>query len=106
MSALFEHPAPRWFSIPAQRPFLDDLAAGLLTALPEPEALAGAVVFTPTRRGARALAEAFVGAAGGRAVLLPQSSSRSRGIGVDIIVVVVAAEAQSAEAVTVAAGVR
>lgn len=72
MSRLFEHPAPRWFSIPAHRPFLDDLAAGLLAALPEPEALAGAVVFTPTRRGARALAEAFVGAAGGRAVLLPQ----------------------------------
>lgn len=72
MSRLFEHPAPRWFSIPAHRPFLDDLAAGLLAALPEPEALAGAVVFTPTRRGARALAEAFVGAAGGKAVLLPQ----------------------------------
>ncbi|MBI5942212.1 MAG: double-strand break repair protein AddB [Caulobacterales bacterium] len=72
MSRLFEHPAPRWFSIPAHRPFLDDLAAGLLAALPEPEALAAAVVFTPTRRGARALAEAFVGAAGGRAVLLPQ----------------------------------
>ncbi|MDP1739208.1 MAG: double-strand break repair protein AddB [Caulobacter sp.] len=72
MSALFEHPAPRWFSIPAHRPFLDDLAAGLLVALPDPEALAEAVVFTPTRRGARALAEAFVGAAGGRAVLLPQ----------------------------------
>lgn len=72
MSALFEHPAPRWFSIPAHRPFLDDLAAGLLAALPDPEALAEAVVFTPTRRGARALAEAFVGAAGGRAVLLPQ----------------------------------
>lgn len=72
MSDLFERPAPRWFSIPAQRPFLDDLAAGLLTLLPDPEALAGAVVFTPTRRGARSLAEAFVGAAGGRAVLLPQ----------------------------------
>lgn len=72
MTAFFEHPAPRWFSIPAHRPFLDDLAAGLLTVLPDPEALAGAVVFTPTRRGARALAEAFVGAAGGRAVLLPQ----------------------------------
>ncbi len=72
MSALFEGPAPRWFSIPAHRPFLDDLAAGLLTALPDPESLAGAVVFTPTRRGARALAEAFVGAAEGRAVLLPQ----------------------------------
>ena len=72
MSAAFETAAPRWFSIPAHRPFLDGLAAGLLTLLPEPEALAGAVVFTPTRRGARALAEAFVGAAGGRAVLLPQ----------------------------------
>jgi ATP-dependent helicase/nuclease subunit B len=72
MKTLFEHPAPRWFSIQAHRPFLDDLAAGLLNALPDPEALAGAVVFTPTRRGARSLAEAFVGAAGGRAVLLPQ----------------------------------
>ena len=30
------------------------------------------MVLTPTRRGARALAEAFVGAAGGQAVLLPQ----------------------------------
>ncbi|MDO8296344.1 MAG: double-strand break repair protein AddB [Caulobacter sp.] len=72
MTDMFERPAPRWFSIPAHRPFLDDLAAGLLAMLPDPEALAGAVVFTPTRRGARALAEAFVGAAEGRAVLLPQ----------------------------------
>ncbi|ATQ44764.1 double-strand break repair protein AddB [Caulobacter mirabilis] len=72
MSNPFEHPAPRWFSIPAHRPFLDDLAAGLLAALPEPEGLADAVVLTPTRRGARSLAEAFVAAGDGRAVLLPQ----------------------------------
>lgn len=72
MSGLFGHPAPRWFSIPAHRSFLDDLAAGLVAALPEPEQLAEAVVLVPTRRGARFLAEAFVGAAGGRATLLPQ----------------------------------
>jgi len=72
MSDPFEHPAPRWFSIPAHRSFLDDLATGLVAALPEPEQLADAVVLVPTRRGARFLAEAFVGAAGGRATLLPQ----------------------------------
>jgi len=69
----FERPGPRWFSIPAHRPFVDDLATGLLQALgAQPEALADAIVLTPTRRGARALAEAFVKAGGGRAVLLPQ----------------------------------
>ena len=70
----FDHPGPRWFTIPAHRPFVDDLAAGLMAALAHagPEAMAEAVVLTPTRRGARALADAFVGAGGGRAVLLPQ----------------------------------
>jgi ATP-dependent helicase/nuclease subunit B len=75
----FDAPGPRWFSIPAHRPFVEDLARGLLTALAPfgPEALAGATVLTPTRRGARALADAFVqvidGAAGdGKALLLPQ----------------------------------
>ena len=65
---------PRWFTIAAHRPFLDDLAHGLWDALtPDgPEALADAVVLLPTRRGARELAAAFVGASGGRAVLLPQ----------------------------------
>jgi ATP-dependent helicase/nuclease subunit B len=64
----------RWFTIPAHRPFLDDLAAVLHRdlAAPDPETLADAVVLTPTRRGARALAEAFVKAGGGRAILLPQ----------------------------------
>lgn len=71
MSGLFDRPAPRWFSIPAHRPFLDDLAAGLTADL-GPEALAEAVILTPNRRAARALAEAFVRAADGRALLAPQ----------------------------------
>ena len=74
MSGLFGSPGPRWFNIPAHRPFAEDLAQGLHDALAPlgPEALADAVVLTPTRRGARALADAFVGAAEGRAVLPPQ----------------------------------
>ncbi|HEX2559320.1 double-strand break repair protein AddB [Phenylobacterium sp.] len=66
--------APRWFNIPAHRPFAEDLARGLYEALiPEgPEALAEAVLLTPTRRGARALTDAFLAAAGGRALLPPQ----------------------------------
>ncbi|MEO6379854.1 MAG: double-strand break repair protein AddB, partial [Caulobacteraceae bacterium] len=72
--AIFERPGPRWFTIPAHRPFVDDLAAGLLAGLGPggPEALSDAIVLTPTRRGARSLAEAFVRAAGGKALLLPQ----------------------------------
>src|SRR5438067_6406364 len=72
--APFDRPAPRWFTIPAHRPFTLDLARGLLAALePDgPDALSAAVVLTPTRRGARALAEAFLAASGGRALLLPQ----------------------------------
>ena len=42
---LFAAPGPRWFSIPAHRPFVDDLARGLLDALgSDPEALADAVI--------------------------------------------------------------
>jgi len=66
-----EGPAPRWFSIPAHRPFLTDLASGLLDALGR-EGLGEAVVLLPSRRSARALAEAFVDAGGGQALLLPQ----------------------------------
>ena len=77
MSAFFERSDPRWYTIPAHRPFAQDLAAGLHAALlgPRflgPEALSQAIVLTPTRRGARALADAFVAAADGRAVLPPQ----------------------------------
>ena len=71
MTSPLIRPAPRWFTIPAHRPFLTDLADGLLAAL-GPERLGDAVVLLPSRRGARALAEAFVGAAGRGALLLPQ----------------------------------
>ena len=67
----FEGPGPRWFSIPAHRPFLADLARGLLYALPG-EALAEASVLLPSRRSARALAEAFLESTDQRALLLPQ----------------------------------
>ncbi len=67
-------PSPRWFTIPAHRPFVTDLAQGLFDALAPlgPQALSEAIVLTPTRRAARALSEAFVAVAGGRALLLPQ----------------------------------
>ncbi len=69
-----DRPGPRWFTIPAHRPFVEDLARGLYAALAPggPESLPDAQVFTPTRRGARSLAEAFVKVAGGRPLLLPQ----------------------------------
>ena len=74
MSAFYERAGPRWYNIPAHRPFAEDLARGLFEALSPlgPQALADAVVLTPTRRGARALADAFIKASGGRAVLPPQ----------------------------------
>jgi len=77
--SLFDARGPRWFTIPAHRPFLDDLALVLHREFaaqgPEttdPERLADAVVLVPTRRAARALADSFVRAGGGRALLLPQ----------------------------------
>ncbi len=71
---IFGGAAPRWFTIPAHRPFLEDLARTLLADLAAdgPESLADAVVLTPTRRGARSLAEAFLKATAGKALLLPQ----------------------------------
>jgi ATP-dependent helicase/nuclease subunit B len=72
--SFLDHPSPRWFTIAAHRPFLRDLARGLIGALPreDPAALADAVVLLPTRRAARALAEAFLDVNESRAVLLPQ----------------------------------
>lgn len=70
----FAGEAPRWCAIEARRPFLDDLAAGLLDWLGDrpPETLSDAVVLLPNRRAARAFGAALAKAAGGRAVLLPQ----------------------------------
>ena len=64
---------PRVFSVPAGVPFLDALARGLLDeARAAPFALADMLVLLPTRRGARALAEAFLRAADGAALALPR----------------------------------
>jgi ATP-dependent helicase/nuclease subunit B len=72
--SFLDRPGPRWFNVPAHRPFAQDLAQGLYDTLAPlgPEALSQAVVLMPTRRGARAIADAFIAAAGGRAVLPPQ----------------------------------
>ena len=74
MSDIFKGPGPRWYSIPAHRPFVDDLAQGLFDALSPlgPDALSQAQIFTPTRRGARTLSEAFLKVAGSSALLPPQ----------------------------------
>jgi ATP-dependent helicase/nuclease subunit B len=74
MTGLFERPAPRWFTIPPHRPFLHDLAVGVLreVAVGGPEAVAAALILLPTRRAARELPAAFLAAGGGRAAVLPQ----------------------------------
>jgi len=74
MSGFLDTPSPRWFTIGAHRPFLEDLAEGVWKTLAPagPEALAQATILIPTRRAARSLAEAFLKAAGKAAVLLPQ----------------------------------
>ncbi|MBU1538548.1 MAG: double-strand break repair protein AddB [Alphaproteobacteria bacterium] len=65
---------PRWYAIEARRPFLEDLAAGVLDWLGDhpPEALSDAVILLPNRRAARAFTAALSKQAGGRPLLLPQ----------------------------------
>ena len=64
----------RWYAIPAHRPFLEDLAAGVLAWLGElpPETLSDATILLPNRRAARAFTGALSKLAQGRPVLLPQ----------------------------------
>jgi ATP-dependent helicase/nuclease subunit B len=56
-------------AIPANVPFLDTLAARWLAAHADPSR---GLLLLPTRRAARALAEAFLRATGGRPLLLPR----------------------------------
>lgn len=59
--------------IPAGRPFVDRLAAGLLARHgDEPLALARVTVLLPTRRAVRSLREAFLRVGEGRALILPR----------------------------------
>ncbi|MGH6968744.1 MAG: double-strand break repair protein AddB, partial [Stellaceae bacterium] len=61
------------FAIDAGVPFLDALAVGLMArAGNDPLALARMTVLLPTRRAARALAEAFLRQGAGRPLLLPR----------------------------------
>ncbi len=65
---------PRWYAIAAHRPFLEDLAAGVLDWLGDqaPETLSDAVILLPNRRAARAFTGALSKLSQGRPVLLPQ----------------------------------
>ncbi len=72
-ASLFAGAGPRLYSIPAGRPFLDDLARGLVAAIGrDPLALAEAEVLLPTRRAARAFSEAVLAASGEAACLAPR----------------------------------
>ena len=70
---------PRLYTIPPSAPFLSTLASAVLNGdLPvpggtKPDALElpRAIIYLPTRRAVRALRDAFLDVAGGRAVLLP-----------------------------------
>ncbi|MBV8457992.1 MAG: double-strand break repair protein AddB [Acetobacteraceae bacterium] len=61
------------FSLPAHAPFLDAVAAEWLEhAGDDPLRVGDGIILLPTRRAARALAEAFLRVSGGRALLLPR----------------------------------
>ena len=70
----FTASSPRWYAIPAHRPFLEDLAAGVLAWLGDlpPETLSDATILLPNRRAARAFTGALSKLSGDRPVLLPQ----------------------------------
>ena len=65
--------APAIYTIPPRLPFVDSLAATLVEDFEgNPAALSDALILVPTRRATRALRDAFLGAAGGSALLLPR----------------------------------
>ncbi|MBV8084164.1 MAG: double-strand break repair protein AddB, partial [Chloroflexi bacterium] len=65
--------AMKLFSLPAHAPFLDAVAAEWLEhAGDDPLRVGDGIILLPTRRAARALAEAFLRVSGGRALLLPR----------------------------------
>ncbi len=60
------------FTIPANAPFLDALAHEWLAGTTDPLELSRGLILLPTRRAARALAEAFLRASEGQPLLLPR----------------------------------
>ncbi|MGE3228869.1 MAG: double-strand break repair protein AddB [Hyphomicrobium sp.] len=75
------------YTVEAGRPFLDCLAAAILDGtlpagagrVPAPLELPRVTLYLPTRRATRALQDAFLRAAGGRALLLPKIVPISEG---------------------------
>ncbi len=75
-----DQPPARVFTLPATVDFLDALVAGILDGriIPglaprmDPLSLADLTLYVPSRRGARALGEAFLSALGTRAAILPR----------------------------------
>ncbi len=61
-----------FYTIAPDRPFLDDLAAGIMARGADPEALAAITVLLPTRRACRALGEAFLRVTNGLPTVLPR----------------------------------
>ncbi|HEY1935118.1 MAG TPA: double-strand break repair protein AddB [Acetobacteraceae bacterium] len=59
-------------SLPPHLPFLDAIAAEWLDRAADPLAVSHGLILLPTRRAARALAEAFLRAGNGRPMLLPR----------------------------------
>lgn len=74
IAEIFAGPAPRYYSIAAERAFLRDLAAAIhAICKDDPARLADIHILTPTRRAIRALADALMDAApAGQALLLPK----------------------------------
>ena len=66
--------APRWYSIDAHRPFLNDLAAALLdwAGRQSPEILSDAMLLLPNRRAVRSFEQALLAVGDGQPVLMPQ----------------------------------
>lgn len=60
------------FTIPSGENFVDALAKGLLAECPDPIVLSRTLILLPTSRACRALAEAFLRAGDGKALLLPR----------------------------------
>jgi ATP-dependent helicase/nuclease subunit B len=60
------------FAVPPHVPFLDALAHGWLARGGDPLEVSRGLIMLPTRRAARALAEAFLRARDGRPILLPR----------------------------------
>lgn len=72
-SDIFEGAGPRVFSIPAGAAFLNDLAAGIIrSAAARGFELPDVTIYLPTRRGVRALSDAFLEISDARAVLTPR----------------------------------